>query len=253
MRRMDRTATDVLTRVLPSPSAVARSLCAIAHRKGPDLRAPRYSPETLPGFIVVEGLDGAGTSTQSELLRKRLRREGYNAELSAEPTNGPVGTLVRQIMRGRLNISADRLVTERQLAYLFAADRHDHLYNDVDGIAGLSARGIVAISTRYFFSSYAYNGRTMQAFDLVERLNADFPLPQAVVYLRVPVEVSLARLNKRDVREFYEHEDELRRVDAAFGSLFGAIRDRVVEVESVGDATEVSDRIAEGVLAILRK
>lgn len=202
-------------------------------------------------FVVVEGLDGAGTTTQSALLESGLNARGIPAVLSMEPTAGPIGVLIKQIMRGRLRSTATREETESQLAYLFAADRFDHLYNDVDGVRASIERGRVAISTRYFFSSYVYNGRTPEKLDLVDRLNRDFPIPAVTVFLRVPLEVSLERLAHRDVREFYEQEAELRRVSEAYERIVEALGDRALVFESLGDAREVSSRIVEAVAARL--
>ena len=202
-------------------------------------------------FVVVEGLDGAGTTTQSALLESGLNARGIPAVLSMEPTAGPIGVLIKQIMRGRLRSTATREETESQLAYLFAADRFDHLYNDVDGVRASIERGRVAISTRYFFSSYVYNGRTPEKLDLVDRLNRDFPIPAVTVFLRVPLEVSLERLAHRDVREFYEQEAELRRVSEAYERILEALGDRALVFESLGDAREVSSRIVEAVAARL--
>ncbi len=212
---------------------------------------PTYSPEVWKNFLVVEGLDGAGTSTQSQLLRERFQAAGFPAQLSAEPTPGPIGTLIKQIMRRRLHVSADSAVVERQLGHLFAADRHDHLYNEVDGVSNQTGQGFVAISTRYYYSSYAYNARNDAAFDFIDRLNRDFPQPEAIVYLTVPLDVSLERLRERDVREFYEREEELRRVAENYERLFAPIRERVVEVPSVGKPPEVADQVFEKLRGIM--
>ncbi|CAN5264155.1 dTMP kinase [soil metagenome] len=209
---------------------------------------PIYSHQVLTNFIAIEGLDGAGTSTQTDLLAKNLKLHGYHPVATMEPTAGPVGTLIKQIMRGRLKAGATPAQTERQLAYLFAADRYDHLYNEVDGITQTLAKDRVAISTRYFFSSYAYNARTPEDFDLVDRLNRDFPLPQIVVYLTVPPEVSMKRIAGRDVLEFYEKEEELRRVAENYKRIFAPIRDRVIEVESTRDVLDVAEHVCEKVL-----
>ncbi|HMX62643.1 MAG TPA: hypothetical protein PKD58_06220, partial [Candidatus Sumerlaeota bacterium] len=111
--------------------------------------------------------------------------------------------------------------------------------------------GFVAISTRYFFSSYAYNARTEADFDLVDRLNRDFPLPQAIVYLKVPLDVALDRIGKRDVREFYEHEAELKRVAGNFDRILEPVRDRVVEVETNGDLHDCAQKVLAGVKRLI--
>jgi dTMP kinase len=209
--------------------------------------------QILKGFIVIEGLDGAGTSTQSVLLEAGLAAAGRPSVLSMEPTPGPVGTLIKQIMRGRLKSTASREETEIQLAYLFAADRFDHLYNEVDGVRASIERGRLAISTRYFFSSYVYNGRTQEKLGLVDRLNKDFPVPELTIYLRVPLDVSLARLANRDVREFYEQEAELLRVSEGYDRLLESLGDRLLVFESIGDPKELSHRIVAAVLERLAR
>jgi dTMP kinase len=212
---------------------------------------PHFSPETLENSVVFEGLDGAGSSTQARRLVERLHREGHPALLTSEPTGGPVGALIRMILRGRLRAAGNSAQTDRQLAHLFAADRFDHLYNEVDGIARQAQSGTIAVSARYYFSSYAYNARSEADFDLVDRLNRDFPLPQLVIYLRVPMELSLGRLKRRQLRELYEKEEELRRVEENYNLLFAPIRDRVLEFTTEGNLNETAEQIWDAVRARL--
>ena len=80
-------------------------------------------------FIAFEGIDGSGKSTQIGLLAERLKKEGVCCYTTMEPTNAPVGSLVRQVMTGRIRMD------NKAIAALFAADRLDHLLNEVDGIA----------------------------------------------------------------------------------------------------------------------
>lgn len=80
-------------------------------------------------FIAFEGIDGSGKSTQIGLLAERLKKEGIRCYTTMEPTNGPIGSLIRQVMTGRIRMD------NKAIAGLFAADRLDHLLNEVDGIA----------------------------------------------------------------------------------------------------------------------
>lgn len=134
------------------------------------------------------------------------------------------------------------------LAHLFAADRHDHLYHPTEGIAARTAHGEIALSTRYYFSSLAYNARESRDQNLVRALNAVFPLPEIIIYLRVPIEVSLGRLSRRSVRELYEREEELRRVAQAFEGVLAPHADRLIVEDTTADQDEVADRIADQVL-----
>ena len=84
-------------------------------------------------FIVIEGIDGSGKSTQAELLKNYLINKGEKAVISPEPSNGIIGNLIRQALKKRIFFTTDKNLFDEQMAYLFAADRHDHLYNDIDG------------------------------------------------------------------------------------------------------------------------
>ena len=102
-------------------------------------------------FIAFEGIDGSGKSTQIGLLAERLKKEGVCCYTTMEPTNAPVGSLVRQVMTGRIRMD------NKAIAALFAADRLDHLLNEVDGIASKIEEGTTVLTDRYYFSSYAYH------------------------------------------------------------------------------------------------
>src|SRR4051794_39709628 len=107
-------------------------------------------------FIVIEGLDGAGTTTQTERLATRLREEGHRVLTTREPSDGPVGMLLRQALTGRLTLpGAHAPLADETLALLFAADRTDHLASRVEPALG---RGEVVLCDRYVLSSLAYQG-----------------------------------------------------------------------------------------------
>lgn len=162
-----------------------------------------------PIFVVFEGLDGSGTSTQASLLEKAWLVSGRKVMLTCEPSPGPVGTLIRQAFKGRIKFPSDPEQFDRQMAYLFAADRFDHLYNDIDGVIPMMARGTSIISTRYYFSSFAYHCTNESHWELVHRLNDDFPQPDLLVYLRNPVDESIRRLERRCTLDSYEQPDKL--------------------------------------------
>ncbi|WP_081077613.1 MULTISPECIES: dTMP kinase [Burkholderia cepacia complex] len=175
-------------------------------------------------FIVFEGIDGSGTSTQAGLLRDRLQKAGRRAALTSEPSEGPVGVMIRQAMKGRILFSEGAPYFDRQMAYLFAADRYDHLHNPIDGVEKLLSEGCVVISTRYFFSSYAYHGDSPADFELVRSLNSEFRYPDLVIYLRNTVEGSMARISNRKHRDAYENEVKLSRVSQNYERVFSDYR-----------------------------
>lgn len=170
-------------------------------------------------FIVFEGLDGSGTSTQSQLLQNALLEKGEKVHLTCEPSPGPIGNMIRQAMQGRILFSKQDEKFDQQMAYLFAADRYDHLNNPVDGVLKLVEEGFYVISTRYFFSSLAYHVTDSSSSQLVERLNCDFPNPDLLIYLDNPVESSIKRLNARTVLDKYEEEDKLRLVSENYQKI----------------------------------
>lgn len=170
-------------------------------------------------FIVFEGLDGSGTSTQSQLLQNALLEKGEKVHLTCEPSPGPIGNMIRQAMQGRILFSKQDEKFDQQMAYLFAADRYDHLNNPVDGVLKLVEEGFYVISTRYFFSSLAYHVTDSSSSQLVERLNCDFPDPDLLIYLDNPVESSIKRLNARTVLDKYEEENKLRLVSENYQKI----------------------------------
>jgi dTMP kinase len=154
------------------------------------------APSILQGFIVLEGLDGAGTTTQMRLLCERLAREGRAHIGTFEPTDGPVGRLIRSILSRRVK------ALPFTVALLFAADRHQHLAGP-DGIVERTGRGELVVSDRYLFSSLAYQSIEC-GFERVLGLNDGFPLPELLVFLDTPVAVSQARIDRRTRRELYD-------------------------------------------------
>ncbi len=156
-----------------------------------------FPPEVLPRFIVFEGLDGAGTTTQSRRLADRIRSAGHAAVLTAEPTPGPIGQHIRAVLSGK------ERATDVTMAYLFAADRSEHLDDPEHGIRAELARSRYVVCDRYLFSSLAYQG-SLCGFELVQMLNAPFALPEHLVFLDLPSETGLERIKSRSLSEIYE-------------------------------------------------
>ncbi len=151
----------------------------------------------LRSFIVLEGLDGAGTSTQLTLLSKRLEGAGVGHVATWEPTDGPVGTLLRAIL------ARDVKALPTTIAMLYAADRNEHVNAPQTGILARASRGELVISDRYVFSSLAYQSIDC-GLDYVLSLNQGFPLPQCLFFIDTPVEVSQKRLSARGKAELFD-------------------------------------------------
>lgn len=153
----------------------------------------------LNNFVVFEGIDGAGTSTQLKILKKRP--ESSKIDFSAEPTEMETGKFLRSVLGGKVEVDP------KTAAYLFAADRAEHLYGKT-GIINSLNKGKAVIIDRYIFSSLAYQGVSCGK-ELPRKLNQDFPLPELLFFFDIAPEKSLARITSRGVTEIYENNDYL--------------------------------------------
>jgi len=198
-------------------------------------------------FIVFEGIDGSGTSTQAMLLRDKLLVDEGAAILTSEPSEGPIGNMIRQGMKGRLQFARDAMLFDKQMAYLFAADRHDHLHNDIDGVLKLTRQGTHVISTRYFFSSYAYHSHDDSSLDFVKKLNESFPDPDLVIYLRNTVACSIARMANRTHKDAYENEKKLTQVGNNYDRIFSEYNGSLLILDAAQQCATLHRMIADHV------
>lgn len=196
-------------------------------------------------FIVIEGIDGSGKSTQAELLQKYLVDTGQKAVISPEPSSGIIGNLIRQTLKKRIFFTADKNLFDEQMAYLFAADRHDHLYNDIDGVYKLIDDGFYVISTRYYFSSLAYNCQTPEQFSFIGKLNHKFPPPDLTIYLDIPIEVSLKRTENRSLKEIYETKEKLTLVKANYEKIFGNYSGSLLILDGTREPAIIQQKIID--------
>jgi dTMP kinase len=195
-------------------------------------------------FIVLEGLDGAGTSTQATLLKDYFVGRQERAVISPEPSPGPIGKLIREIMQDPAILSQNQPVFDLQMSYLFAADRHYHLYNQVDGVLKTINQDLCHVITpRYYFSSLAYNAHNSEQLECIYQLNHKFPNPDLVIYIDVPLEVSLKRLKERAIREVYENQENLQRVRENYQKIFQNYRGEILVVKGTYSPQKVNQII----------
>lgn len=165
--------------------------------------------EMLSRFIVIEGIDGAGTSTQRQLLCQALRVNGRKILDTWEPSEGPVGQLIRNALKGTVTL------TPATVAYLFAADRHEHL-DGPGGIRQSLALDEWVVCDRYILSSLAYQGLLI-GDEAVWQLNQNFPLPEYLIFVDVDTETSTERRHKRGgIEEIYDQESFQAKVRSAY-------------------------------------
>lgn len=202
--------------------------------------------EILDNFAVLEGLDGAGTTTQLRLLEKELSGLSVPAFITQEPTTNPTGKLIRRFLSGELPAS------QSTIAHAFATDRDDHLYNPQYGIIAHLKAGDIVISDRYLFSSIAYQGIGYD-IDKVIEINSRFPLPRYIVYVDTPVRACMNRIDSRGSdKEIYEKTDYLTRVrenyEKCFSSLPGGCN--LIRVDGTLGIEEIFKTIKRGLHAL---
>ena len=164
-------------------------------------------------FIVFEGLDGAGTTTQARLLAEWLLSDGQTVLETAEPSDGPIGRMIRRVLREDCLGANDARMNPSSIAALFAADRADHLWSEIEPAL---RRGEVVICDRYVHSSLAYQGSEVD-FDWVTALNAPMRRPDLIIHLEVSVNVAGARRAARaDEAEIYEADGFQARVSDGY-------------------------------------
>ncbi len=183
-------------------------------------------------FFALEGIDGSGKSTQLELLARRLEQAGFPCLTTCEPTAGPIGSLLRQVLTGQIPCDS------RVVAPLFTADRLDHLLNGENGLCRAVERGLTVLSDRYYFSSYAYQSVDLPLEWVIEvnRPCAQLLRPTATVFIDVSPELALARIaQNRERTELFETEDRLTRTREQYLKAFELEKDREQVVLIPGD------------------
>lgn len=179
-------------------------------------------------YIVFEGIDGAGKSTQINLLKYWLEENGFDVETVVEPTDSKVGKLIREILQ-RQDATTDRI--QKTLGLLFAADRMlimDKLNDDSK----------VILSDRSFISSLAYQ----EPADWIKQINKYAKEPDLVLLLDVDVKTSVNRCSKKDE---FENEEFLSKVKANYLDLISNFNHEIIDAST--GVTKVSTDVKKAV------
>lgn len=192
-------------------------------------------------FIVLEGIDGAGTTTQLHRLAEDLEGRGERVVRTCEPCDGPIGRLIREFLRHE-HVTP----SHEAIGLLFAADRLEHLSREIE--PALEA-GTHVICDRYVGSSLAYQGSHTDV-DWVRTLNSRARAPDITFYIRVSVDTALRRIGLRDgdKRELYERRDSLERTAAAYDRIY--VEERSLEAV-VLDGERSPDEVFEAIRGAL--
>lgn len=199
-------------------------------------------------FIVFEGIDGAGKTTQAKLLAKRLEAMGKRVYMTAEPTTLASGRALREVLSGKVKKS------DCEIAVMFALDRIAHNTDGDIGIEKKLSDGEYVICDRYYYSSLAYQGSSVD-YEWVKSLNVRCPeirRPDICIFLDLTPEESLERIRAgRESTEIYENIDTLTKVR---GSFMRVIEDlgETDRIEIVG-AARTADEIADGVFEAVKE
>lgn len=199
----------------------------------------------LENFIVFEGIDGAGTSTQ---IKKIVEQNPGKFVATAEPTTGETGKFLRRMLGGEFKVN------EKTASYLFAADRCEHIYGE-NGVINLLNQGKTVVSDRYFFSSLAYQSVTCGK-ELPRLVNSPFPLPEYLFYFDINPDISLARVTSRgEKKEIYEQIDIQKKTAALYEEViseYEADKTSGMKVIRV-DATKSIEEVAAFIAGCLKK
>ena len=199
--------------------------------------------QTWGRLIVLEGIDGAGKTTQASLLEAHLRAKGREVCRTAEPTPFPTGVALREALSGKTKKS------ECEMAVMFVQDRIAHNIHPTEGIEAWLTRGVDVICDRYYYSTLAYQGQSTD-YEWVKGMNLSCPQirrPDLCIYLDLTPEQSMERIQRgRDRVEIYENTETLARVRNAFFSVFDDLRetDRIAIVDAYRSPEAIAEEIA---------
>lgn len=190
-----------------------------------------------PRFVALEGIDGSGTTTQLDRLCEALSQRGVGCTPTREPSTGPVGRFIRDVLTGR-----DRC-TKEALALAFAADRLDHLQREIEPAL---SRGQWVITDRYLLSSLAYQSLEVP-LDWVRQINQHARAPDLTFFLRLPPEVAAQRRQQRgQAQERFEQEAFQQRVAARYEEVLEMGGGPVKVIDASLSVDAITDLLLQG-------
>lgn len=197
-------------------------------------------------FIVFEGIDGSGKTTQITKLYQALEAEGKSVIITREPTDGNIGKLLRSYLVG------EKTADIRAIAPLFAADRLDHI-TAKGGISDVLSQGKILLCDRYYLSSFAYQALDCDMDWVIEmnRTAKELAKPDIHIFLDVPADISMSRVKKRGETELFEQLERQQRVRENFFKLFEYFKNE--ENILVFDGTKGPDILAQEIFKKIKE
>lgn len=198
-------------------------------------------------FIVFEGIDGAGKTTQVERLKKELTERGEKVYVTAEPTSLPSGKELRRVLSGEIKKS------DCEIAAMFTLDRIAHNLDENFGIERLLSEGYIILCDRYYYSTLAYQGASVD-YAWVRALNVDCPAirrPDLCIFLDLTPEQSMARISRgRESTEIFENTEMLTKVRNSFMRVIDDLgsTESIKVIDASSDIDTVAAKILDAVL-----
>ncbi|MDR2803018.1 MAG: dTMP kinase [Treponema sp.] len=202
----------------------------------------------LQNFVVFEGVDGSGTSTQLDILKRRFDQKSGQGQMlppvlfTFEPTDGVVGQLLRRALRGEVKLLGETM------ARLFSADRAEHL-RGAGGIETSAMNGALVVCDRYALSSRVYQGLEC-GDELPAMLNKNFPSPEMLLFFDIDPNISQKRLETRAQKDIYEKPDFQIRVRERYLSLLDSCRacgSRVAVIDASAGIADVARTVWQNI------
>ncbi len=199
-------------------------------------------------FIVFEGIDGSGKTTQINKLYNALSERGISVHITREPTESEMGKLLRKYLTGELKTDL------KAIAALFAADRLDHISCE-GGIKENLSSGNVVLCDRYYLSSFAYQSIDCD-LDWIVALNREArstARPDLHIFLDVDAQKSMERVNKRGEAELFEQLDRQKQIRENFFKLMDTYKDEenILVLDGSRDPDEIAEDVLENVLKLI--
>ncbi len=192
-------------------------------------------------FIVFEGLDGSGQSTQIALLEKYLKAKKKKVHTTTEPTNNIVGGLIRGILTHQWKLS------NTGLQLLYAADRAHHLESEI--FPAIEA-GNTVISSRYYFSTFAF-GSLNNDLAWLQKINEKFPNPDITFFIRVSPKECMRRINGSRFRtELFEKEKKLEKIIKTYDKIS---KDKKFKNFYVINGEQTVEEVSQDIVKIIDK
>lgn len=193
-------------------------------------------------FIVIEGVDGSGKTTQAKILVEYLEKLGQKVWLTKNPTNHTIGKFVREEI-----LSGNETIPPQAIQYLFAADR---VVQQEEIIQKLK-EGYAVVSDRYFWSSVAYgmtdlneiSDRILTSYSILSFYH-QFIVPDLTLFLEIDSDTSLNRIEDKKEKEIYENREKIEKII----SMYKYITDKFPDVLTIIDGSKSLDQVSEDVL-----